>query len=674
MPKTKAIIIFLTIFFGGVFLAHDSLAWTWTADFETGMIGSRAGGSPCSGSPVTCTGHGISNPYSDSTFDNTYAYSGTKSMKTHFIAGSAGSDTTGGEINYPTQLSSGSEIWGRFYLYTPSPPAWQWNSIVKVFRLAHLPGGYISIFNYYGSNSIALSNELDAQVNHERATGYQFDYNKWQCLEMYIKFSKTNGIIRIWKDGILIREENQTRTTDNPPFYHGYQTISSDSDLANYALVWTYWNNGAPQNQDAWVDDIVITTDTPTNRDAYGHPMIGPADWGGSDNQAPTIPSNLSATAISSSQINLSWTASTDNVGVTGYKIYRCQDAGCSPTTQVATSPTNSYSDTGLIANTTYVYKVAAYDAAGNVSEQSSFASATTQGASGQTIFFTESFDDSNFSSRGWFDNSLAIDTNTKQAGAASALFSWSSGSVQPAGNSGPVRRNITSNGTDKLYVSFYWRFNSNWVGSGRSYHPHLINILSDLDDQWAGPSRSYLNNYIEVSATTPRLIIQDAFNIATTPTPPWSTTNGTENRAVGGCNGTLSGSDAGNIIDCYQSSGLWNNGRAWLGSANFSLGSWHKVEVYFQMNSVSGGIGQPDGIMWEKVDGNYVINKTNVIYRTGQHPTMKWKTFMIAPYIGDGSPQAQTMWMDELVVADSPPAGSSDTTPPAPPTGVSVS
>jgi hypothetical protein len=79
----------------------------------------------------------------------------------------------------------------------------------------------------------------------------------------------------------------------------------------------------------------------------------------------------MSGTAVSSSQINLSWTASTDNVGVTGYKIFR---GG----TQVGASETNSFSDTGLTASTAYSYTVSAYDAAGNNSAQSSSVSATT--------------------------------------------------------------------------------------------------------------------------------------------------------------------------------------------------------------------------------------------------------------------------------------------------------
>jgi chitodextrinase len=97
-----------------------------------------------------------------------------------------------------------------------------------------------------------------------------------------------------------------------------------------------------------------------------------------SDTTVPSTPTSLVASAISSSAINLSWSASTDNVGVTGYKIFR---GGI----QIATAATNSYSDTGLTASTAYSYTVSAYDAAGNTSAQSSSASATTQAGAADT-------------------------------------------------------------------------------------------------------------------------------------------------------------------------------------------------------------------------------------------------------------------------------------------------
>src|SRR5262249_15280831 len=97
------------------------------------------------------------------------------------------------------------------------------------------------------------------------------------------------------------------------------------------------------------------------------------------DTIAPSAPSNLTATAPSSAQINLTWTASTDNVGVTGYRLERCQGAGCSTFAQIATPASTSFSDTGLTRNTSYSYRVSATDAAGNLSGYSNTAKARTR-------------------------------------------------------------------------------------------------------------------------------------------------------------------------------------------------------------------------------------------------------------------------------------------------------
>ena len=85
----------------------------------------------------------------------------------------------------------------------------------------------------------------------------------------------------------------------------------------------------------------------------------------------PSAPSGLTATATSSSSVSLSWTASTDNIGVTGYDIFRNG-------TKIGTSTTTSYTDNGVASNTTYTYTVTAYDAAGDVSTPSNSATATT--------------------------------------------------------------------------------------------------------------------------------------------------------------------------------------------------------------------------------------------------------------------------------------------------------
>ena len=90
------------------------------------------------------------------------------------------------------------------------------------------------------------------------------------------------------------------------------------------------------------------------------------------DTSAPTVPTGLTAGTTTTSTVALTWTASTDDVGVAGYDVYR-------GTTRVATTTTTGYTDTGLTAGTAYTYTVRAKDAAGNVSAASSAVTATTQ-------------------------------------------------------------------------------------------------------------------------------------------------------------------------------------------------------------------------------------------------------------------------------------------------------
>jgi chitodextrinase len=81
------------------------------------------------------------------------------------------------------------------------------------------------------------------------------------------------------------------------------------------------------------------------------------------DTQAPTAPSNVTLGTRTTSSISISWTASTDNVGVAGYDLYLAGSA-------VGTATTTAYTFTGLTCGTNYTLAVDAYDAAGNHSAQ----------------------------------------------------------------------------------------------------------------------------------------------------------------------------------------------------------------------------------------------------------------------------------------------------------------
>jgi PKD repeat protein len=123
----------------------------------------------------------------------------------------------------------------------------------------------------------------------------------------------------------------------------------------------------------------VRAADAAGNLSGYSN-VVSPSTAAAADTQAPTAPNNHAAVANGTSAINLTWTASTDNVGVTGYRVERCQGAGCTSFAQVpaSTGTSTSFSDTGLTASTTYRYRVRASDMAGNLSEYSGVASAST--------------------------------------------------------------------------------------------------------------------------------------------------------------------------------------------------------------------------------------------------------------------------------------------------------
>ena len=120
----------------------------------------------------------------------------------------------------------------------------------------------------------------------------------------------------------------------------------------------------------------VRATDAAGNLGPYSTPAT--ATTQAADTQPPTAPGTPALTVVSSTQINLTWTASTDNVGVTGYFVERCAGAGCANFAQVGAPAGTSFNDTGLTASTSYTYRVRATDAAGNLGPYSTPATATT--------------------------------------------------------------------------------------------------------------------------------------------------------------------------------------------------------------------------------------------------------------------------------------------------------
>jgi len=279
-------------------------------------------------------------------------------------------------------------------------------------------------------------------------------------------------------------------------------------------------------------------------------------------------------------------------------------------------------------------------------------------------LLFSEDFEDGNYLDRGWYDGTYFDLVDSEQAGGLqSARFAFAEGATTWTGSRGAMRRAFTA--TDTLYVSFHIKFAPGWRGSQRAYHPHMIYILSDLDHSasaWSPLANNYLDTYIEFLsdigspyAIRPLIALQDELNVNTSHgTPPNDLTAITENRSVNFCNTPVSGGAMGTCYAdfTYYSANTWKDS-----SHALSTGAWHHVEVYFRMNTISGAKGRNDGILQEWVDGTLVIDHGDVLYRTNQHPTLKWKQFVIAPYIGDKAPVDETFYIDNLKVYDGFPA-----------------
>ncbi len=275
-----------------------------------------------------------------------------------------------------------------------------------------------------------------------------------------------------------------------------------------------------------------------------------------------------------------------------------------------------------------------------------------------QTVLFRELFDDTDVVSREWYDNTKVVISRSEHisGSSGSAEYSWLKGSTTPI-TGGAMRKLFTP--TDSVYVNFWIKYSANYTGSNKPYHPHEFLILTTEDGALAGPAFTHLTAYIEQNERTPMLALQDGMNIDMSKVKE-DLTNISEHRAVCGCNGARPEEQA-DYVDCYKAhDNVFWNGKAWKAdkvyfqsaSGSFNQNNWHHIIAFFKLNTISGLKGNPDGIIRYWYDDLLIIEKTNIVLRTAQHPSMRFNQFIIAPWIGDGSPVNQTFWVDDLTLS----------------------
>ncbi len=290
-------------------------------------------------------------------------------------------------------------------------------------------------------------------------------------------------------------------------------------------------------------------------------------------------------------------------------------------------------------------------------------------------VLFQENFDDTNFSGRGWYDfqgGGGAISTIEHISGSSASFECHFLQGATGCNGGAPMRHAFTP--TSQVYISYWVKHSSNWIGSGTTYHPHLIYLLTNLNSAYSGLAYTYLTAYVEENQGYPVMALQDGQNIDETKVGI-DLTNVTENRAVAGCNGTQPNIGQSGI-DCYLAGSVHWNGLVWKGPTAYFLDpnqktNWHFIEAYIQLNTISNGIGQPNGIIRYWYDKQLVIDHSNVILRTAKNSSMQFNQLVLAPYIGPGSPADQMIWYDSLYVATSAPTGTIAV--PSPPTNLRV-
>ncbi|GAB2610178.1 hypothetical protein GCM10027168_48910 [Streptomyces capparidis] len=200
--------------------------------------------------------------------------------------------------------------------------------------------------------------------------------------------------------------------------------------------------------------------------------LFGEDGGGGDDTEAPTAPGGLRVTATTANSVSLSWTASTDNVGVAGYLVFR--DGA-----QVGTATGLTFTDSGLTAETRYAYTVRARDAAGNTSADSASVTATTS-TGGGTGSLTAAYRVDNDWGSGFTATVTVTNNGTRAVSAWTVTWAWAgnqrvanawNATVTQSGTA-VTARNAGHNGTIAPGSSVSFGFQGTYSGTNAAPRP----------------------------------------------------------------------------------------------------------------------------------------------------------------------------------------------------------
>lgn len=542
-----------TLTINGTLLLNENNT-NWLAEFRTGTKYGFEGASYLADDYFVAPEH----DYGTRSYDATVKLMGEKSYKGRIVAGQRATGLTSNDDYLPSGTRS---LYVRFYS--------RWHSAGTTTKW---PDAYIKLLDTEGTSDQlylqpcggscgadgqgqgALPTHMTMQDGNG-STSYAvtnfLQDNRWYCIEAYFN-STASPVFTAWVDGVQIGTRTPGAGSANDDLeYIAFNMINLDDPSVA----------GTDFDLSNWTDNFTLSTSR-----VYPSCLV---EIGDSPTYASATKVTQALTSISDTSV--SFTADLTGLGDGPYYLWITDNR------QVSSDP----------------YTL------------------------GATNLLTEHFDDSSLSSRGWVDDTsdIWIDTSTTQSGAGAMRVQFDEGATNCRNSTGTetligIRYDITD--TDQLYMEYYWRFNSDWVGSGEAgYHPHLMFALDSL---WTGLADGTLRLYAEPSR-------------------------------VGGLVARM-------IIGRGGSTAWYND------LYTFSANTWYKIGVYAKMNTV----GQSDGQLDLFVNDVSVYSTDSALFRTSSETL--FGAVAIAPWLGDGSPQAQTMWIDELEVWDGMPDEESPSTP----------
>lgn len=240
------------------------------------------------------------------TYSNDQVGTGSTSCQMGIKAGTDGWATWGGSMSFPSTLAKGQELWIRLSMFVPNDFNYSGSPQLKFMRThTRASGGgnagYLDFLitpdgpthwddankkqtdsPYYYYYETVVRQEYPGVFSGDR-----IEKGVWESYEIYYKFDTLSvdeggtGVVRIWKNNKLL--SNLTNQI----------TLNNSTTVADSFYLFTYWNGNAPKDQHLYIDDIIMTSDTPANTDDNGFRFIGGSIGSDSRSVSPMPPSGL---------------------------------------------------------------------------------------------------------------------------------------------------------------------------------------------------------------------------------------------------------------------------------------------------------------------------------------------------------------------------------------------